>query len=257
MSDTVEIYLNSKSANQKLNDEVADCFYHLPNIDANPLTEDVYVSVRSAVIPFSWYNINNINNKLVIIYDSVTYTLTIPNGNYNVNTLRNEVATLINATHGGDGHDITITYITKTNKFLFTSSHHAFTLKSTSTCFEVLGFKDNNDYTSSDINGTNTLESIIAVNLFVVRTLYVASNNFILNNVNSATPQDSSILASIPVIGNPASIIHYSNNNAKHKIHHLNNFNNLHIKIIDNDGDLVFFNDVNYSMTLELTIIKK
>lgn len=257
MNDNLEIYLNSKTANQRVLDEVGNCVFHLPNVDVDTMKEEVFVSVRNAVVPFSWYSINSTNNKLVIIYDDVTYTLTIPNGNYNVTTLRTQVASLINATHGGHGHDISITYNNKTNKFLFTSSHHGFTLKSDSTCFEVLGFKDGADYASSLVSGTYTLESTIAVNLFVVRTIYVVSDNFILNNINASTPQSSNILASIPVIGNPNNILHYTNTTAKHKIHHLNNITNLHIKLTDQDGDVIEFNDVNWSMTIELTIVNK
>ena len=93
--------------------------------------------------------------------------------------------------------------------------------------------------------------------MFVIRTIYVASDNFILSNINASTPNNASILASIPVIGNPNNIIHYENTTAKHKIHTLNNITNLHIKLIDQDGYLVEFNDVNWSMTLEITIIKK
>ena len=53
MNDNLEIYLNSKTANQRVLDEVGNCFFHLPNIEIGT-EEEAYVSVRNAVIPCSW-----------------------------------------------------------------------------------------------------------------------------------------------------------------------------------------------------------
>lgn len=258
MNENLEIYLNSKTANQRVLNEVGNCYFYLPNIEINTDTEEAYISVRNAVIPFSWYSVNSTNNIFSITWDGVLYNLIIPNGNYNINTLRTQISDLVNniEPHGGS-HVLTTAYNPKTNKITFSSVHHSFTIMNTSTCYELIGLKEGFDYTSSLIGGANILTSNISVNLFVIRTIYVASDNFILSNINQATPQNSSILASIPVVGNPNNIIHYENTTAKHKIHHLNNINNLHIKLIDQDGDIIQFNDVNWSMTLEITIVKK
>jgi hypothetical protein len=48
----LEIYLNSKTANQRVLDEVGNCYFHLPNIEIGA-EEEAYVSVSNAVIPFS------------------------------------------------------------------------------------------------------------------------------------------------------------------------------------------------------------
>jgi len=257
MNDNLEIYLNSKTANQRVLDEVGNCFFHLPNIEIST-EEEAYVSVRNAVIPFSWYSVNSTNNKFDITWDGTLFNLIIPSGNYNINTLRTQIATIVNdiEPHGGS-HTLTTTYDIKTNKLTFSSVHHDFTIMNTSTCYELIGFKEGADYTTSLVNGANQVTSNISVNLFVIRTIYVASDNFILSNINASTPNNASILASIPVVGNPNNIIHYENTTAKHRIHTLNNITNLHIRLIDQDGDLVEFNDVNWSMTLEITIVKK
>jgi hypothetical protein len=131
-------------------------------------------------------------------------------------------------------------------------------LESTSNCFELLGFNENIEYNSTNIAGTtHILNSVNGVNLFVVRQVYIASDNFILNNINASNPNDTNILASVSVTGNPNSIIHYENTTTRHLIHHLNNVTNLNIKLLDQDGDLLNLNGVNWSITLELIITKK
>lgn len=255
-SENIEIYLNSKTASQHLNDNVADCIFRIPNIEIDSLKEDVYVGVRNAVIPYSWYVVNSTNNKLDLSIEGYIYNITIPSGNYNVNTLATQLKTLI-LQHG---YDFTITYLGKTNKFYFLNSLFAFSFLSSSTCFELLGFREGFTFTASVIpnqSPQHELYSTIGINLFVVRAVYVNSNNFILQNINNSTPQNAGILASISTTGNPNSIIHYENTTSKHKIHHLNNITNLHIKLTDQDGDILELNSINWSMTLEITIIPK
>jgi hypothetical protein len=261
-SESLEIYLNSKTANQYLDDNVADCIFNIPNIEIDILKEDVYVGVRNAVVPYSWYVVNSTNNKLDLTINGSSYSISIPLGNYNVNTLATQIKTeldILQTPHGHDG-DLTITYLAKLNKYYFFHSHHQFSFLSTSTCFELLGFKDGNTYIASALpfqTLKHELTSTIGINLFVVRAIYVNSNNFILQNINSSTPSNASILASISTTGNPNSIIHYENTTSKHKIHHLNNISNLHIKLTDQDGDILELNNINWSMVLEITIIPK
>ena len=261
-SENLEIYLNSKTATQYLDDNVADSIFTIPNIEIDILKEDVYVAVRNAVIPYSWYVVNSTNNKLDMTIDGTLYSISIPLGNYNVNTLLTQLKSLIDALqiqHSISGN-FTITYLAKLNKFYFVHTTKSFSFRSTSTCLELLGFKDGQTFIASVVPNQqlkHELTSTIGINLFVVRAVYVNSNNFILQNINSSTPSNAGILASISVTGNPNSIIHYENTTSKHKIHTLNNINNLHIKLTDQDGDLLELNSINWSMTLELTIIPK
>ena len=261
-SENLEIYLNSKTATQYLDDNVANCIFTIPNIEIDILKEDVYVAVRNAVLPYSWYVVNSTNNKLDMTIDGTLYSISIPLGNYNVNTLLTQLKSLIDALqilHSISG-TFSITYLTKLNKFYFVHTTQSFSFRSTSTCLELLGFNDGQTYIASAVPNQqlkHELTSTIGINLFVVRAVYVNSNNFILQNINSSTPSNAGILASISVTGNPNSIIHYENTTSKHKIHHLNNINNLHIKLTDQDGDLLELNGINWSMTLEITIIPK
>lgn len=255
MSESVEIYLNSKLANKQ--NGTSNCVFHLPNIEVAK-DELAYVNVKQAVIPFSWYNVNETNNVLDILIANVRpYTINIPFGNYNINQLIAYLHSQFLLFLANDKYLI-ITYSTQTNKLLFTHSHYTFKLEYSSTCSELLGFNDNEDYYSTNISGnTHILESINSINLFVVRQIYIASDNFILNNINASNPNDTNILTSVSVTGNPNSIIHYENTTTRHLIHHLNNITNLNIKLLDQDNDLLNLNGVNWSITLELIITKK
>ena len=94
MNDNLEIYLNSKTANQRVLDEVGNCFFHLPNIEIGT-EEEAYVSVRNAVIPFSWYSVNSTNNYFDINWYNTLFNLLIPSVIFTVFTLRTQIATIV------------------------------------------------------------------------------------------------------------------------------------------------------------------
>jgi hypothetical protein len=254
-SDVIEIYLNSRTAN-KQNGSTSSCIFNLPNIEVRQ-DEKAYINVKQAVIPFSWYNVNETNNKLNMLIGGVNmYSLSIPFGNYNINQLISYLSSQISLFPGND-KALTIAYSIQTNKLTFTQIHHTLRLLATSTCFELLGFNEGTQYDATNTSGTiYVLNSVNGINLFVVRQVYIASDNFILNNVNASNPNDSNILASVCVTGNPNSVIQYENTTTRHLIHHLNNITNLQIKLLDQDGDLLNLNGVNWSITLELIIVK-
>lgn len=254
MSDVIEIYLNSKTAN-KQNNSTSSCTFNLPNIEVRQ-DEKAYVNVKQAVIPFSWYNVNETNNILNMLIGIHSYSISIPFGNYNINQLISYLSSQFLNFPGND-KGLTIAYSIQTNKLTFTHIHHTLQLLATSTCFELLGFNENTQYNATNTSGTiYVLTSVNGINLFVVRQVYIASDNFILNNVNASNPNDSNILASVSVTGNPNSVIQYENTTTRHLIHHLNNITNLQIKLLDQDSDLLNLNGVNWSVTLELIIVK-
>lgn len=244
--ETFEIYLNSKTASRKMNNESSDCYFELPVIVSDQLKESAYISVKSACIPYSWYNINDYNNILDIYCDGDNYSLTIPVGNYNINTLISAIESVMLPT----GLQISLKYIPNVNHVSFTHSSLPFQILQSSTCYEALGFTENLNYNSV----ANYIESVNGINLFNVRQILINSNNFVLNNINSYQNGNASILSSVTVTGNPNSILHYKNNTSIHKIHHLNNLSNLHIKLTDEIGRPLLLNNINWSLTLEVTI---
>lgn len=243
MSEKIQLFLNSKTASKYINGNTSDCVFFLPAIHI-PKHRKVYASVQTSMIPYSFYNVSSINNTLkYTINGGSVQTFTFTSGNYNVNTLITEITSTLT--------DFTITYNSKTNYLTFSHSTYDFTFESNSTCFEILGFTDNVTYSSS----SQVLTSTISLNLFTIRNVYVTSDNFQINNINNSTPNKSNILCSIPVDSSHHSMISYSNiYGVRNMIHHVHNLTNLHIKLTDQDGDLLYLNGCHWSLTLEIDI---
>ena len=119
----------------------------------------------------------------------------------------------------------------------------------------MLGFTDYLTYVSE----SKKLKSAISINLFTIRNILISSNNFILNNINSIKPNDTSILCSIPINSSSGSIISYTNNfNVSNDVYNSSNlFLLLHLKLTDQDGAVLDLNGCHFSLTLQLDIYKK
>lgn len=240
---TICLFLNSQTATSYLNGYTSECLFDLPNLII-PRRSKVSVSVQTASIPYSFFNCDNFNDVLNYSVNNVPYSAVIPQGNYNVMTLASALRTIL-------GINFTITYATLDNSFTFTNTVNAFKLLSTSTCFEMLGFPSGFTYSSV----ANVLKSTICINLFTIRNIYVSSNNFILNNVNNSTPKNCNILCSIPIMSSSGSIITYSNHyNAYNEAHNTTNLTFLHLKLTDQDGDILDLNGCHFSLTIQLDI---
>ena len=239
------VFLNSQTANSYVNGYTSECMFVLPSFNI-PKRSKVSVSCQTATIPYSFFNCDDFNNKLSYIVNSVTSTVYIPQGNYNVLTLITSLKTLL-------GANFNIVYNSLDNTYTFTNSLYDFQLLASSNCFEILGFKDGSTYSST----SKSLKSNICINLFTIRNIYISSNNFMLNNVNSSTPNNSSILCSIPISTSQGSIISYSNIfNVTNEVHNTSNLTLLHIKLTDQDGDILDLNGCHFSLTLQLDISK-
>jgi hypothetical protein len=110
----------------------------------------------------------------------------------------------------------------------------------------MMGFKDGASYTSKSLSLTST----IYCNMFTINNIHVSSDDFILNNIDSNNHGRSNIICSIPFQGASRSFLFYEDNQ-RHLIY---NLNNLRLKLTDEDGDLIDFNNVHYSLTLEISI---
>ena len=168
-SDILEIYLNSRTATQYYNNLISDSMFTLPVIEINK-KEKAYVCVKNAVIPNSFYNVNNTNHKLNFILNSLSYSIIFSNGNYNINTFKAHLYDLLFGLDYGptntNGSHWTITYNNnKLNKLVVLHQYHNLTFSSSSACFELLGFKEGVSYTSASL----TLQSTICCNMFTIK----------------------------------------------------------------------------------------
>lgn len=236
VKDTKQYYLNPSAGTQKNGSFYSDVNFYLNGIikdDPNILYNTI--SIIHAEIPYSFYIINEYNNKLVLS----TGTINIPYGNYNANSLIKYINTQTPT-------NMTLSFDSTTGKMKITYNQF-FSVLSTSTIQEVLGFDYNKTYTSSG----NVIQFPYPLNCLGTKNLFIKSN-VLLQNYNSVT-QDYVTLSSIPVSVEPYSIILYNNYANSNFIIKNKVLDNLEIQIYDDNNNLVDFNNVEWNITIEIT----
>jgi hypothetical protein len=243
MKESIQIFLNSKTANSYIDGFTSNCKFNLPVI-VLPKGKKIFMSVQSATIPYSFYNIDYFNNQFVYNVNGGSDILVeIPQGNYNTTTLRNYLSSVMTG--------FTIVYSSLDNTFTFTHPTAEFEFKDNSTCMECLGFDENLPHSST----TRILKSTNSINLFTIRNIYIQSTNLMLNNINNSTPNLGSILASIPLTTGANSVINYNNfNNVRSSVTYsdMRNLGILNVNLTDQDGDTIDLNGCHFSLTLQI-----
>ena len=177
---TLQIHLNTSDA-KKLNGSYNSFLeFNLPLIQRESYYT-IYISLAHANIPYSFYAINETNNKLqynIISFDNQTietYNITITPGNYTSTTLILELQHLL-------GPNFNITYSDVTNKLTFKhiTNNFIFVLNNNS-ILKVLGFDTSNNIFYS-LN--RTLIPLYMLNLYTIRCLCI-NTTFITENLMS------------------------------------------------------------------------
>lgn len=239
--ESLQLYLNSSNADNYIGNNKSYCEWILPVIEI-PDGFHIYLSVQNTSIPYSFYNINSTNNTLIyLLSPSVYNTIIIPQGNYNINNL---ISTLISLMTG-----FTITYNNITNKITIIYSLGDFTLLLNSSILSILGFSTTSIIRS--LNGTRTSDN--SINMHPITSINVVSN-LITYNINKSFLNNNSILCRIPINTPPFSIIEYNNNNNFRINLFINTFNSIKIKLLDDNGNILDLNGLNFSITLQLDV---
>lgn len=213
----------------------------------------VGITLLSAEIPCSFYNISVNNQTLKYTVNSTTYTLTIPEGNYNATSFIAQFVSLYNS--GGHGNNISISFSKITGKLTTTRTSGTYSttyLASGSSMFEVLGLLENTDYTFS-----TSLEHSYMLNLLGVKKLKIFSNNLSLENYDSNGHTSGSLIHTVSVDKPAYSMINYQNQHSalsrvKNKV-----INEIEIEIRDENHKLIDFNNIYWDMTIVLNIYRK
>lgn len=192
-----------------------------PNISLVKQTNLFKITVVNATIPFSFSQVNDTNNIFYISYNSVTYPVQIPNGNYNIKQLNSVITSGIISSvlsNTGDTIVITIGYDLTTGKNTFTYNSgvsslpyggKALTLFAGSTISKMLGITTNIVLTVGQ-----TVISNQKFDVNPILSLFIRSENLNQsNNIESILEKSiqSDILAEIQLDTNPGSYITWSN----------------------------------------------
>ena len=227
-----------------------------------------YISVVNAQFPASFYTINATNNSFVFVfpdllitipevgdpvpaYDS-QYTIAISNGNYNATSLMNA---LINAFDELPiaGFTMAITINKLTGRLTFKSLYgpeFGFQSSSTdmTTILGVVGWEN-----QISVDGSYT--AAYPLNLLGIKVISIKSSILAISAYTSETLGFSNTLATIPVDVPSFNMVSYvSNNDLDKHILRTKFIDAIDISIMDEDENLIDFNNINWTLTLSLSI---
>jgi hypothetical protein len=214
-------------------------------LDMIPIDEKIshiYISVPSATIPCSFYNINSSNNQLTYKRGTESQTTyTFPEGNYSASLF---------ITHFNANMSPTVcTYNNTTCIFTFTDTSSLTFYGSSSISF-VMGFSD----TVSSISNIIVMPRL--VNFFPtpridIHCAEISNTSCVGQNVYG------DVLCSILNTSRPNGLICYqSPDNCRH-LYRGGPLNQIIIKITDDDGDLINFHGISSYFQLQIDIYRQ
>ena len=193
MSDNRKLYLRSNAGTVNGGIDTDVTFAITP-----PLTTTDYfnftLTLESAEIPISWYNVNSSNNTFIyhLISSGVETSITIPIKNYDATQLLTVLNTLLSSL------SLVVSYDDQTNKFTFTGSAD---FKIKGNAFRLLGlFPDALTFNNSS---SNVLISPSMINLLFPR-------NCFLKLISTQATTYNSILAKVQLSAEDLQILYWS-----------------------------------------------
>lgn len=238
---------------------LSDMVFSFPNIiSQNDDVEYMEGKVDSAVFPVSFYIVNYTDNIFNYTIEHLgvytNYSITIPVGNYDYRTLF--AAMIIALDANGHHFDLTIDEVTgKMTMFYHSTSGRVFYRinSTTSTSFRLLGFDVATDYYPT----ANTLTAPYPINLLGIKKLKIFCPQFASSNVDSSGYATTTLVATVTNDQAPWGQINYYDNSgetgSKLKIFDISSID---IRITDEYGSLINFNNCDWSMTFVLNIYK-
>jgi len=243
------INLHSSNGNKNNGSFLSDVYFPFTGIlKEDPTILEVNLSLQSAQIPFSFYNINVYNNTLDITYNSVLYNLQLTRGNYNANNLITELLNQLQTITS----TLQITISPITGKLFFNdTSLINYTIESTSTILKVLGF---------DVSTSSTLGQLtppFPLNLLGTLNIKITSSEIAVSNIDSVVGGNFNILASLPIEAGNFGLIVYDNiSNIQSPLKNIS-LDGFDIKLLDDDNNLINFNNCDWSITIVLNITRE
>jgi hypothetical protein len=249
IKESKQLHLSTQSnAGTLKNGDKRSCIeYYIPNfIQHDDSIEYIQYSVQSAIIPVSFYTINDNHNSLVVTVSSVTTTYTFPNGNYNATLFIAQFKTLLGATF-----DITLD--SATSRFTITNTTNDFTLGANTTIDYIMGFSGN--ITSSGLTLTMPrVCNFLSLPRINIRCGYLANG---VVSSNSSSTIDNDVILSVPNNAVPNGQIVYTDGNNSVNIFRGDRLDTFLVCFTDDDGLYIDFNGVSSYFTLQFDIYRK
>lgn len=178
---------------------------------ATPITKSVKssifkIKIIQACIPFSFTEINNSNNLISYIYNSVSYTFTIPSGSYNITSLLSYIKSVLQTAHSvvlvftfNDSTNLATLAFDGSNTGIHTIEFP--TSGGNEPVMKQLGFTTNAIF-SFNVSPILIATSNQSVNVSPSKNIYIRSNNLLQPNSQEAIItkcRPSNILGIVPI----------------------------------------------------------
>lgn len=256
------IHLNTADADTYLQTGLTTyCQFNLDTPIEIDKQHSALISLNSAIIPYSMYNIRNgVNNELGFrfISDNTADIIPIPEGNYTITTLATTITTLLNDTSSLSG-TYTMSFNRTTMKYTLKSSvteiYLDFFITTKSIHIEM-------GYGSESRSGEITSNGVISPNVCDVNgsihSLFIRTNLTSKSSIDSQTKSFSTILGKIPIDNNFGSVLFFNPRDNTQKIlldTHLINI--ITIRITDEFNRNVDLNGLNMNLSILIDIVNK
>lgn len=217
--------------------------YSVPNlIKRDESIEFIMFSVPYAVIPVSFYTLNETNNKLVVIENSITTTYTfLPYGNYNANTFITLFKSLLPSRFN-------ITLNINSSKFQITNTTYNFTFSSTSTIDYVMGFSGNVSSTSLSLTMPRVC-NFLALPRINMRCSILANSVMTGSNTND-------LVITIPNNSKPNGEIVYTNNSNIQMLFQQDVLSNFVVSLTNDEAVPINFNGISSYFVFQFDIYR-
>ena len=251
ITDNILISLNSKYATLKNDTYLSDVVFNFSSIlKPEKNIKRAFLSVQNANIPVSFYIINEYNHRLVLkdVGGGGNHNIDLDYGNYSASTLIIELQNKINI---GFPHTCIITFNKNNGKLIFQFSGDT-QIRNTSTISNILGIGSGN--LSSD--ASYIINIPYPLNLLGTKKLYIKSKSLDISTFDSQSGNMINIIATIPVSESFYGLINYIPANETKFLLTTNILDEIDIMITDDENNLINFNNLNWSMTLCLSVEK-
>ena len=251
-----QIFLNSAQASAYGGDptykSLCYFFFNEPILSL-PQSYNFLISVNTAEIPTSWYNVNSTNNIFTFTVNGATYSITLRVGNYNAFQIADRLRYPNNGTF-----QLYTTYDSNSNKMFF-SFYFSHTINNSvymTNNMPFCGLSGSKVKANSGTNHYVNLVSDMLVDCTGPKCLYVRMNNIHTPSFDSFHKVSSNILAKIPIDKGPNDTISYTlNNNFQAKVN-LRTLSQFEIEITFDDNTPVNFNGCDWTLTLQVDVVK-
>ena len=249
MIETKLINLNCSNAIKNNTTFLSNVFFPFPGLMSSQNIKRASVSVLNAQLPYSFYIINVYNNVLrMSVNGGAQFSLTLTRGNYNSTTLAAEIVAKL-ALAGITSISIALNTTTGSLSFTTTGTSIEFWY-SGSTILRVLGFDPSTNYVSV----AKVLTAPYPLNLLNTLKIRIASYALSTATLDSSTKGSLNILAAFPVNAEGYGLNLYENTTAYKTEIQVNDLNGFDIQILDDDNNLINFNNVYWTITMLLEV---